>query len=62
MRVISKQSDLFLYEDAVILLVQSNMLMMILAAGFEERFQKESWLSSSAVRPTLVKVTLSSLK
>ncbi|XP_058763329.1 actin-related protein 7-like [Vicia villosa] len=36
--------------------------MFLLAAGFEERFQKESLLSSSAVRPTLVKILLQLLR
>jgi hypothetical protein len=49
MRVISKQSDLFLYEYAIVLFLHSNMLRLLLVAGFEERFQKESLLCSSDV-------------
>ena len=43
-------------------LVRYYRLKLLLTAGFEERFQKESSLSSSAVQPTLVKVLLLSSK
>jgi hypothetical protein len=56
MKVISKQSDLVMS----MLLFYFCILTLLLAAGFEERFQKESLLCSSAVRPTLVKVICSS--
>lgn len=35
----------------------SDSCLFFIAAGFEERFQKESSLCSSAIRPSLVKVT-----
>ena len=38
----------------LLLLLTGTVLLLIV--GFEERFQKESSLTSSAVRPTLVKV------